>query len=30
MSDATFQEFTESFDEAIAHARGQKTGVRIT
>jgi putative transcriptional regulator len=30
MSDATFQELTESFDEAIAHARGQKTGVRIT
>ena len=30
MTDATFKELTASFEEAIAHARGQNTKLRVT
>lgn len=30
MSDATFRELTASFEEAIAHARGENTNLRVT
>jgi len=30
MSEATFNELTASLEEAIAHARGQNTNLRVT
>src|ERR1043166_5345851 len=30
MTDATFKELTASFEEAIAHASGEKTNVQVT
>lgn len=30
MSDETFRELKESFEEALAHARGKKTKSRVT
>jgi len=30
MSEATFQELTAAFQEAITHARGQNTNLRVT